>query len=88
MEAEHAAPALEEAFARYGLPQIVSTDRGSQFASIAFTDAVLSRGIAPSMDGKGSSTTTFLWNGCGAARTMKRYIEGLRVRRPCTEVDR
>ncbi|OXC74378.1 Mobile element protein [Caballeronia sordidicola] len=46
--------ALEEAFAKYGLPEIVNTDQGSQFTSTDFTDAVLSRGIALSMDGKGS----------------------------------
>jgi len=54
MEAEHAVAALEEAFAKYGLPEIVNTDQGSQFTSTDFTDAVLSRGIALSMDGKGS----------------------------------
>jgi putative transposase len=54
MEAEHAVAALEEAFAKYGLPEIVNTDQGSQFTSTVFTDAVLSRGIALSMDGKGS----------------------------------
>jgi putative transposase len=42
---------LEYAFAKYGLPEIVDTDQGS----IVFTDAVLSRGIALSMDGNGSS---------------------------------
>jgi putative transposase len=46
---------LEDAFAKYGLPEIVDTDQGS----IVFTDAVLSRGIALSMDGNG--------NGRGAA---------------------
>jgi putative transposase len=30
MEAEHAVAALEEAFAKYGLPEIVNTDQGSQ----------------------------------------------------------
>jgi putative transposase len=54
MEAEHAVAALEEAFAKYGLPEIVNTDQGSQFTSTVFTEAVLSRGIALSMDGKGS----------------------------------
>jgi putative transposase len=54
MVAEHAVAALEEAFAKYRLPEIVNTDQGSQFISTVFTDAVLSRGIALSMDGKGS----------------------------------
>jgi putative transposase len=54
MEAEHAVAALEEAFAKYGLPEIVNTDQGSQFTSTAFTGAVLDRGVAVSMDGRGS----------------------------------
>ncbi|MFG7214940.1 IS3 family transposase [Burkholderia pseudomallei] len=54
LEAVHAVEALEEAFARYGRPDIVNTDQGSQFTANAFTEAVLSRGIRLSMDGKGS----------------------------------
>ncbi|MGF6935640.1 transposase InsO family protein [Paraburkholderia sp. UCT70] len=54
MEAMHAVEALEEAFAKYGQPEIVNTDQGSQFTAIAFTEAVLSRGIRLSMDGKGA----------------------------------
>ena len=53
-QAEHAVAALEEAFAKYGLPEIVNTDQGSQFTSTVFIYAVLSSGIAISMDGKGS----------------------------------
>jgi putative transposase len=55
MEAIHAVEALEEAFAKYGQPEIVNTDQGSQFTATAFTDAVLDRGIKLSMDGKGAS---------------------------------
>ncbi|AWV05675.1 IS3 family transposase (plasmid) [Burkholderia sp. JP2-270] len=54
LEAMHAVEALEEAFARYGQPDIVNTDQGSQFTANAFTEAVLGRGILLSMDGKGS----------------------------------
>ncbi|MGJ8752446.1 MULTISPECIES: IS3 family transposase [pseudomallei group] len=54
LEAVHAVEALEEAFARYGQPDIVNTDQGSQFTANAFTEAVLGRGIRLSMDGKGS----------------------------------
>ncbi|MBJ9963493.1 transposase family protein [Burkholderia seminalis] len=54
LEATHAVEALEEAFARYGLPDIVNTDQGSQFTAGAFTEAVLSRGVRLSMDGKGA----------------------------------
>ncbi|WRS69971.1 IS3 family transposase (plasmid) [Burkholderia thailandensis] len=53
-EATHAVEALEEAFARYGLPDIVNTDQGSQFTAGAFIEAVLGRGVRLSMDGKGA----------------------------------
>ncbi len=45
--------ALEEAVAIYGLPGIFNTDQGSQFTSDEFTEALISRGILISMDGKG-----------------------------------
>lgn len=53
MDAAFCVEALEEAIARFGLPQIVNTDQGSQFTSEAFTSAVLDRKIQLSMDGKG-----------------------------------
>ncbi len=46
--------ALEEAIARYGAPEIVNTDQGSQFTSQAFTGLLSKHGIRISMDGKGS----------------------------------
>lgn len=54
LEAMHAVEAIEEAFARYGQPDIVNTDQGSQFTAAVFTEAVLDRSIRLSMDGKGS----------------------------------
>lgn len=45
--------ALEEAFERYGQPEIFNTDQGSQFTSQAFTETLKARGIRISMDGKG-----------------------------------
>lgn len=45
---------LEEAFARYRLPDIVNTDQGSQCTAGAFTDAMLSRQVRSPMDGKGA----------------------------------
>ncbi|MBC8642040.1 transposase family protein [Caballeronia sp. EK] len=44
LEAIHALEVLEEGFAKYGQPEIVNTDQGSQFTATAFTDAVLDRG--------------------------------------------
>jgi putative transposase len=54
LESCHAVEALEEAFAKYGLPEIVNTDQGSQFTATEFTDAVLCRKVLLSMDGKGA----------------------------------
>ena len=54
MEACHAKEILEQAFARYGMPEIVNTDQGSQFTAEEFTDAVLDRGCKLSMDGRGA----------------------------------
>ena len=46
--------AVEEALARYGKPEIMNTDQGSQFTSQAFTGRLKDQGIQISMDGKGS----------------------------------
>ena len=54
LEAYHAVEILEQAFARYGTPEIVNTDQGSQFTAEEFTRAVFRRGAKLSMDGKGA----------------------------------
>ena len=54
LEAYHAVEIMEQAYARYGMPEIVNTDQGSQFTAEEFTDVVLSRGVKLSMDGKGA----------------------------------
>jgi putative transposase len=54
MEACHAREIIEEAFARYGTPEIVNTDQGSQFTATEFTEVVLAKGCKLSMDGRGS----------------------------------
>ncbi len=54
LEACHAVEALEMAMARYGMPEIVNTDQGSQFTAGEFTDAVLEPGCQLSMDGRGA----------------------------------
>lgn len=45
--------AVQEAIARYGVPEIFNTDQGSQFTSLEFTQLLKEHGIAISMDGKG-----------------------------------
>ena len=45
--------ALLQALAAHGAPAIFNTDQGSQFTSVAFTQAVRHAGAAVSMDGRG-----------------------------------
>jgi putative transposase len=54
LEACHARELIEQAFARYGTPEIVNTDQGSQFTAETFTEVVLTRGCKLSMDGRGA----------------------------------
>ena len=54
LEAVHAKEVIEQAFARYGVPEIVNTDQGSQFTAPAFTEVVLAKGCRLSMDGRGA----------------------------------
>ena len=54
LEAVHAKEVIEQAFARYGTPEIVNTDQGSQFTAEEFTGVVLARGCKLSMDGRGA----------------------------------
>lgn len=54
LEACHASEIMAEAFARYGRPEIINTDQGSQFTAEDFTDLVLDKGCKLSMDGRGS----------------------------------
>lgn len=53
MDVHFCLEALEEAQARYGNPEIMNTDQGSQFTSLAFTQKLKDSGIRISMDGKG-----------------------------------
>ena len=46
--------ALSEALARHGTPEIMNTDQGSQFTSLAFLTALQTAQIAISMDGQGA----------------------------------
>ena len=54
LEAIHAKEVIEQALARYGAPEIVNTDQGSQFTAEEFTSAVLAAGCKLSMDGRGA----------------------------------
>ena len=54
LETEPCVEALSEALARHGTPEIMNTDQGSQFTSLAFLKALQTAQIAISMDGQGA----------------------------------
>lgn len=53
LEAGFCVDALNEAIAKFGPPEIMNTDQGSQFTSFAWTDRLRRTGVRISMDGKG-----------------------------------
>ena len=82
LEACHAVEVLEQAFARYGTPELVNTDQGSQFTAEDFTEVVLKRGCKRLMDGRGAwreraacpRGITCSSNGCGAVSNTNACI--------------
>jgi len=52
-EAEFCVEALNEAIHRFGPPEIMNSDQGSQFTSFAWTDCLKRAGVKISMDGRG-----------------------------------
>jgi putative transposase len=55
LEACHAVDVLQEAFRRYGAPEIVNTDQGSPLTAKAFVDTVLENGCQLSIPTRGTS---------------------------------
>ena len=53
LEADFCVEELNEAIAKFGQPEIMNTDQGSQFMSFAWTDRLRRSGARISMDGKG-----------------------------------
>jgi putative transposase len=54
LTADFCVEALDRAIRRYGAPEIVNTDQGSQFTSDEFVATVLDSGAQLSMDGRGA----------------------------------
>ena len=54
LEADFCVEALNEAVHRFGPPEIMNTDQGSQFTPFAWTDRLKRLGTRISMDGKGA----------------------------------
>ncbi|WP_291734071.1 DDE-type integrase/transposase/recombinase [Leisingera sp. F5] len=53
LEADFCVGALNEAIQKFGPPEIMNTDQGSQFTSFAWADCHRRSGLRLSMDGKG-----------------------------------
>ena len=53
MEADFCVAALKDALTRYGPPEIMNSDRGSQFTGYEWTSALSEAGVKISMDGRG-----------------------------------
>ena len=85
LEACHAVEAIEQAFARFGIPDIVNTDQGSQFTAEDFTQAVLSRGCKLSMDGRGAWRDNVfverLWRSVKYERVYLKVYDGVSAAR-------
>jgi putative transposase len=73
IETVHAVEALEEAYVRFGKPDIVNTDQGSQFAAQEFVDTVVDNGVKLSMDGRGA------WRDNDFVKRVWRSVENERV---------
>jgi len=87
MEADFCVDALREAAARWGSPEIVNTDQGSQFSSAEFVAEVTRIGARQSMDGKGSvkyeDVYLKAYDSVSAARSsLWSYFEFYNARRP------
>jgi putative transposase len=54
LTADFCVDALEEAFDRYGRPEIMNTDQGSQFTGSDWLSSLKDKRVAISMDGKGA----------------------------------
>ena len=53
MEADFCVEALKEALAKYGPPEIMNSDQGSQFTGFEWTNTLTGVGVKISMDGRG-----------------------------------
>jgi putative transposase len=53
LEADFCVEALQEAIARYGVPDVFNTDQGTQFTSQEFIGVLAGHNISISMDGRG-----------------------------------
>jgi putative transposase len=85
LEAVHAKEVIEQAFARYGVPENVNTDQGSQFTAEEFTRVVLAAGCQLSMDGRGAWRDNVfverLWRSVKYERVYLKVYDSVRAAR-------
>ncbi|WP_245501494.1 IS3 family transposase [Mesorhizobium sp. M2A.F.Ca.ET.067.02.1.1] len=65
LEADFCVEALNEAIHRFGPPEIMNTDQGSQFTSFAWTDRLKRVGTRISMDARDAVSITSSSSACG-----------------------
>ena len=85
LEAVHAVDALQEAYIRFGKPEIINTDQGSQFTAQDFVEAVIDNGVKLSMDGRGAWRDNVfverLWRSVKYERVSLRAYDSVAVAR-------
>ena len=85
LEACHATEVIEQAFARYGIPEIVNPDQGSQFTAEEFTRVVQAKGCKLSMDGRGAWRDNVfverLWRSVKYERVYLKVYDGVNAAR-------
>jgi putative transposase len=69
MDTHFSFAAVEDAIEKYGKPDIMNTDQGSQFTSEAFTGLIKDNDIKISMDGKGA------WRDSVFVERLRRYVK-------------
>jgi len=80
LEAYHVVDVLQDAFRRYGTPEIVNTDQGSQFTAQVFVDTVLENGCKLSIEAAGLGGIMSSLNASGCRRNMSVFICTLTIR--------
>jgi transposase InsO family protein len=68
---------LDDAISKYGLPEIINSDQGSQYTSALWTQHLEKQNIKISMDGKAGLSTISGWNDSGKAASMTTFTSTL-----------
>ena len=87
MHADFCVDALNEAIARYGPPEIMNTDQGSQFTGSTWITTLTKAGVRISMDGRGHYLEE-ISDGFQARRVIKKWMAFYNSDRPHSALDR